>query len=67
MLICPGIKRFREKDDNIEQLDAETDNDIKVANDVTPPIVEDTVSQVSKRCRFLISRFVYFIIILFSN
>jgi len=67
MTMCPGIKRLREKEEDVEQLDAEADTDIKIANDVTPPTVEDTASQVLKHYRLMISRFLCFIIVLYGN
>jgi len=46
MLAYPGVKRFRENEDDIEQLDAEAETDVKIANDAIAPGVEDTLSQV---------------------
>jgi len=46
-----GIKKLREKDDVIEQLEEEADSTIKIANDIPTVIAEDTVSQVVICCQ----------------
>ena len=51
------MKKFREKEEDIEQLDTEADADVKIVDDAAPPVVEDTVSQVLKHIQFITSRF----------
>jgi len=50
-----GIKKLREKDNSVEYLEEEVDSDIKVANDISTVVAEDTVSQVLMCYKFLVS------------
>ena len=52
-----GIKKLREKDNSVEYLEEEVDSDIKVANDISTVVAEDTVSQVLMCYKFLVSWF----------
>jgi len=58
-----GVKMFGGEEVDIESMEAEADADVKASNDVPASVAEDTVSQVSVYCQFLISDCFYTVLL----